>query len=98
MKRNSLRLFMPAVIKKAKQALFGPPVLRLSRPVRFVAGNGESVLKVKTACGATGFVAATVPVEAFPDWIRRLNQHALDNRNEIRRILDLDDAASRRRA
>ncbi|MGF6440414.1 hypothetical protein [Paraburkholderia youngii] len=98
MKRNSLRLFLPAVVKKAKRSLFGPPALVMSRPIRFIAGNGESVLKVRTAGGVTGFVAATVPVEAFPDWIRRLDQHAQDNRNEIRRILDKDDAASLRRA
>lgn len=98
MKRNLFRLtFLPAIFNKAKLALFGRPVLRIARPVRFMAANGEQVMKVITGSGATGFLAVPVPVEAFSDWIRRLDAHATENRQEIRRILDQADATGYRR-
>jgi hypothetical protein len=40
---------------------------------RFTAANGREVIKVVTDSGATGYVDASIPIEAIEAWIRRLD-------------------------
>jgi hypothetical protein len=40
---------------------------------RFTAANGRVVIKVVTDSGATGYLAASIPLEAIEAWYRRLS-------------------------
>ena len=40
---------------------------------RFTAANGREVVKVKTESGATGYIDASIPLEAIEAWRRRLD-------------------------
>jgi hypothetical protein len=40
---------------------------------RFTAANGREVVKVMTDSGATGYIDASIPLEAIEAWIRRLD-------------------------
>lgn len=40
---------------------------------RFIAANGREVIKVVTASGVTGYIDASIPIDAIEAWHRRLS-------------------------
>lgn len=56
--------------------------------------NREEVFKVVTDCGITGYISASIPVEAIEKWIRRLGP---ERKRGIGRLRYIERQGRRRR-
>lgn len=48
--------------------------------------NGQTVFKVETESGATGYIAESVLVEALEGWLKKIDAASEQNVEEIRRL------------